>query len=54
MMLEGKTALVTGGTGGIGRAICERFAREGAEVIAADLEKNRLDKKKELSFSLTT
>ena len=36
--LEGKTAFVTGGTGGIGAAICERFAAEGARVIAADLQ----------------
>ncbi len=37
MMLEGRTALVTGGRGGIGRAICERLAREGAEIVACDL-----------------
>ena len=36
-ILEGKTAFVTGGSGGIGAAICERFAREGAQVIAADI-----------------
>ncbi|NOD93956.1 SDR family oxidoreductase [Ruegeria sp. HKCCD4884] len=37
MMLDGKTALVTGGRGGIGRAIVARFLREGARVYAADL-----------------
>ena len=36
--LKGKTAFVTGGTGGIGAAICTRFAAEGATVIAADLQ----------------
>jgi len=35
--LQKKIALVTGGQGGIGQAICARFAREGAEVIAADI-----------------
>ncbi|MCA1186200.1 MULTISPECIES: SDR family NAD(P)-dependent oxidoreductase [unclassified Saccharopolyspora] len=37
MRLAGKTALVTGGRGGIGRAIVERFRREGATVHVADL-----------------
>ena len=36
-MLEGKTALITGARGGIGRAIVGRFLREGATVYAADL-----------------
>ena len=37
MMSEGKIAVVTGGRGGIGRAICQRFEKEGATVYAADL-----------------
>lgn len=36
-VLKGKTAFVTGGSGGIGAAICARFAAEGARVVAADL-----------------
>ncbi len=36
-MLDGKVALVTGGRGGVGRAVCERFEHEGADVYAADL-----------------
>lgn len=37
MILEGKIALVTGARGGIGRAIVNRFLKEGATVYAADL-----------------
>ena len=35
--LEGRVAFVTGGTGGIGSAICSRLIEEGAAVIVADL-----------------
>ena len=33
LLLEGKRAFITGGTRGIGAAICEIFAREGADVV---------------------
>jgi NAD(P)-dependent dehydrogenase (short-subunit alcohol dehydrogenase family) len=36
-MLDGKSTLITGGGGGIGRATALAFAREGARVAVADL-----------------
>ena len=35
--LTGKTAIVTGGGNGIGKAICEMFSDHGANVVIADL-----------------
>ncbi len=37
MRLDGEIALVTGASGGIGQAICTRFAAAGARVAALDL-----------------
>lgn len=37
MQLQGRAAIVTGAAHGIGRAIAQRFAREGARVVVADI-----------------
>ena len=41
--LAGRIALVTGGAGGIGAATAERFLREGACVMLADIDAKALD-----------
>ena len=41
--LRGKIAVVTGGASGIGRAMGERFAREGMALVLADVERPALE-----------
>jgi len=41
---QGKVAVITGGASGLGRAMAERFAREGMRIVLADVEPNALAK----------
>lgn len=51
---RGKTVLITGSTGGIGQAVAQRFAREGARLALVDLHADRLqDQVKFLGEDLT-
>ena len=49
MRLEGKSVVVTGASAGMGQAIVERFAAEGANVVAVARRMERLE---ELAASL--
>ncbi len=38
MLLKDRTAIVTGGSSGIGRGVAVELAREGANVVVADIQ----------------
>ena len=40
--LDGRVAIITGGSGGIGRAAAKRFVDEGANVLLVDIEERTL------------
>ena len=46
--LDGKIAIVTGAGGGIGQAVCQAFAREGASIVGADIDGDALAKTDQL------
>ena len=43
MQLENKSAIVTGAASGVGRAIAQRYAEEGARVVVADINREGVD-----------
>ena len=47
--LEGNVAIVTGAAGGIGRAMVVRFVEQGAQVVAADVDEERVVETAELA-----
>jgi NAD(P)-dependent dehydrogenase (short-subunit alcohol dehydrogenase family) len=44
MILNGKSALITGGTGALGQVVAERFLKEGASVAASYISEEEADR----------
>ncbi|MEO6357851.1 MAG: SDR family NAD(P)-dependent oxidoreductase [Ferruginibacter sp.] len=44
MRFTNKTVIVTGGAGGIGLAVAQRFSAEGANIVLADIDMQQLQK----------
>lgn len=47
MRLEGKNVLITGASAGMGNAMAKLFVNEGANVLAVDIKKDRLEELKD-------
>ena len=43
MRFIGKSVVITGATGGLGRAAAQRFYDEGANIVLVDLHQNDID-----------
>ena len=43
-VLKGKVAVITGGASGIGRAMAERFGREGVKLVIADIQQDAIER----------
>ena len=41
--LEGKVVVVTGAVGGMGKTICEEFAKQNSKIVLLDLFKYKSD-----------
>ena len=52
-LLEGKTALITGASRGIGKAIALKFASEGANIAFTDLNRDENMEATEKSLKLS-